>query len=693
MTGPLGGESVGSAWINIHANTDNVEPDLRKGLNKAGRESEKDADNIGRDVGDHIGKGVETEIGRHSKTIGKAIGDAVDREEIQVRPDLRYNLRGRDGRFISKAAAGIRSEVEEAFSSATSKGGFFSKLGEAISDAIGSGFNVSGKSPLIIGLIPVIGAVIGLVGAALQALNALAAAATTLPALLAAVGLQAGVLMLAFRGISEAVSGAFAAKNAKELNEALKGLTPSAQKFVRSLLPLKKLFKDLQALAQEGFFKGLGDSVGKVITKLSPILRKQIGQLAQYLGRALAAIIGVFSGPEFSNFINRVIPATEVWLRDFGPAFGTFLLGLINLSNAAIPLLSALGGLLNAGLSKLGTELTKISSSKEFRQWLAQMFKTLTLLGPLVAAVFGFVVQFLSTLNKAGGNDLIKSLTDVVNMLTAFLTTEAGLRAMNELIGIAIASFYILAGAAIAVLFLGASIQAFIQWLLDVAIPAVVDAIVWLGLTIESGVKWLGSFFAGLGEAIWHAIQFIWHAIVDWFEGVLKGFYQQRNAILQEVGRLPQRIMEALGDLGNLLLRAGQNLIQGLIRGITQAIPGLRTALSAITSLLPSWKGPEDKDRKILVPAGKAVMEGFGAGLLAGATDIKSLLGDFTTGLGGLGVNANSTQILFGADAVSVNFRGALPTTSEAANVGMSVGAGIVNQLAARNTRLAVRTL
>jgi phage-related protein len=693
VTGPLGGGSLGDAYINVHARTDDVEPDVRKGLDNAGKNTEKDADRMGTDIGDHIGKGIEDEVGRHGKKIGKSIGDAVEKEVIDVKPNLRYNVRGKDGRFIKRTAEGIASEVETAFSKAVSDGGIFAKIGQALSDAIGSSFNISGKSPLIVGLIPVIGAVIGLVGALLQALNAVAAVATTLPALFAAIGLQAGVLFLAFKGVGTAIGAAFDAKNAKELNLALVGLQPTARAFVRSLLPLKDIFNQLQQTSQQNFFKGFGNAVMDVVNNLAPLLKREIGTLAFTLGTALKSITEVFAGPEFKKFISDVIPATEEWLSKFGPAFGNLLLGFIKLGDSAIPLLSKLGGLLNSGLSRLGDNLIRLSESKSFQTWLDQMFRTLQKLGPLLAAAFGFIVQFLSTLNNAGGDALITNLTTVLGMLTAFLASEAGLRAMNELIGLAIASFYALTGAAIAVLFLLASIQAFVTWFTEVALPAVNDAFVWFGLKAADVVKFLGDFFATIGVGLWKALQGFWMVITAWFVRIAADVATWIHNVAKIITGLPQQITGAIGDLGNLLVNAGRNLIQGLIRGINNAIPGLRSALNFITNLLPDWKGPEEKDRKILRPAGEAVMQGFGEGIASGAKDIQAMLGDFTTGLGGIGVNQNSTHILFGANALQVNFRGALPTQNEATATGTAVGAGISSQLAARNTRLAVRTL
>lgn len=691
MTVPHG-DSVGDAYINIHGDTSAVDGDIERGLAKAGDDAKPTADKVGKDLGTRIGDGVEKEVGKHGKDVAHTLGREIEKEVVDVKPNLRYNLRGKDGRFIKRAAQGITNEVEEAFSRSTASGGVFSKIGQAISDAIGASFNISGKSPLIVGLVPVIGAIIGLVGALLQIINAVAATLTTIPALIGAIGLQAGVLLLAFHGISAAVTAAFAAKNAKELNEALVNLAPSAKTFVKSLLPLKGIFDQLQYAAQQNFFKALGTSVTDVLHNIELPIRRAVVQLSTALGGAFKDILAAFSGPSFKNFLNTIIPATIHWVETFGPAFGTFLLGLIRLGTAATPLLSALGELLNSGLTYIGDQLTKLAKDPSFTKWLGSMLGTLKTLGPLIQAAFGFIVTFLDTLNKAGGKDLITTITNVLNMLSTFLASEAGLRSINELIGVAIASLYVLAAVAEGVLFVMASVQAFIQWLVDVAFPAIVAFLDWLGLGAQAIVIAIGKWFADLGLAIWHWVLDTRKKIVDFFEGLWTSINDGKGRLLLAVQRLPGEIKDALGDLGQLLISAGKNVINGLISGIKNAIPNLRGVLNNITDMLPSWKGPEQKDKKILKPAGEAVMQGFGEGLVSGAVNIKDTLGDFTDGLG-VGLNSNTTHILFGAGAVAVNFRGALPTQDQASATGAAVGAGINSQLAARNTRLAVRTL
>lgn len=81
------------------------------------------------------------------------------------------------------------------------------------------------------------------------------------------------------------------------------------------------------------------------------------------------------------------------------------------------------------------------------------------------------------------------------------------------------------------------------------------------------------------------------------------------------ISGLPGRARSALGDLGGVLWSAGYSLIQGLIRGIRDAVPGLEGTLRWVTSLFPKNKGPIEKDRKLLEPAGKAIMSGLMRGI------------------------------------------------------------------------------
>lgn len=103
---------------------------------------------------------------------------------------------------------------------------------------------------------------------------------------------------------------------------------------------------------------------------------------------------------------------------------------------------------------------------------------------------------------------------------------------------------------------------------------------------------------------------------------------------------MPSRIRGALGSVGNLLYSAGQAVVRGFINGISSMVGALKAKLRGITSSLPSWKGPETVDARILVPAGQAVLKGFMGGIASQVPALRRQLGGITAGMPGMALGA-----------------------------------------------------
>jgi len=78
--------------------------------------------------------------------------------------------------------------------------------------------------------------------------------------------------------------------------------------------------------------------------------------------------------------------------------------------------------------------------------------------------------------------------------------------------------------------------------------------------------------------------------------------------------------------------------------------------------------------------AGQNIIKRFSAGIKMEAPELRT-------------ATSEALSVIFGPNSIGVNFNGALPTNQQAISTGSAVGNGILSQLAARNTRLAVRTL
>jgi phage-related protein len=125
---------------------------------------------------------------------------------------------------------------------------------------------------------------------------------------------------------------------------------------------------------------------------------------------------------------------------------------------------------------------------------------------------------------------------------------------------------------------------------------------------ISSGVSSVRSAFQSGLSALSSIASSIWSSVRSAFSsGVSSAVSVARG--------LGGQVAGAVGNLGGILVNAGRSVIQGFISGIQGMIGSVRSTLSSLTSMLPSWKGPADRDRVLLFDAGRLVIDGFINGL------------------------------------------------------------------------------
>jgi hypothetical protein len=156
--------------------------------------------------------------------------------------------------------------------------------------------------------------------------------------------------------------------------------------------------------------------------------------------------------------------------------------------------------------------------------------------------------------------------------------------------------------------------------LVIIAIGLLVAAIVFLVVKCKPFREFWISLWGDVekvAEAAWHFVVKVVDAgvagvkgVLAWFgrlPGLFRGWWMDAvNAVVSVTGGLlrfvdsiPGRILGALGNLGGLLFRAGQNIIQGLINGVTSMIGSVGHAIGGIVSDIrsflpfsPAKKGP-----------------------------------------------------------------------------------------------------
>jgi hypothetical protein len=639
----------GEAFIDVHANTRGLEGEMEHGVKSAAERAENDLSKAGDNWGKALSKSLGERLEKDGPSLSDKIMNGLRRKKIKAEADVDVHT---DNNRISRS---IQRAFEDAVEG-TASSGLFSKLGQGIADAIGAGFNVSGKSSLITLLIPVVGAIIGLVAAAIQAVGALVTLLATLPTLLLGIGAQVGVLFIAFHGLGTAIQGAFAAKNAKELKEALKDLTPAAQSFVKELLPLRKLFTDIQKTIQQTFFRQIVGDVTALANVLGSKVKFGLAEIADLLGRSVHQLALFLESPTFLKFIDSVFDSTSKFIENFGPALGRFLGGLTELATAAQPLLDDFGKSFSDFVATLGATFHDIANDPDFQKWLKETGKTIDRLFELVKSVSGALTSFTSAIDKAGGNEAISELAHAFDQLAFFFQTPLGQEGLKGLIDMGIESFKIVTG--------------------------LFEALLTLIAVIKNTPEALGAFFDWVGGKILGVTD----AIGRWFVEMWKKVSEPGAEFIDWVKGLPGRVIAPFRDAGALLLKAGRDIIGGLIQGMKNMVPDLSGFLGFIGQKIrnffpfsPAKEGPlsGQGDPRI---AGQKIVTRLGEGIHMELPKIEAAANDI------------ATNIVFGRGAIVQNFQG-LPDRGQATRIGDSVAGGIANGLIARDVRMAVRTL
>lgn len=128
-------------------------------------------------------------------------------------------------------------------------------------------------------------------------------------------------------------------------------------------------------------------------------------------------------------------------------------------------------------------------------------------------------------------------------------------------------------------------------------------------------------------SAAWTAVKLL---VSKAWDGIKAAVTAGVNGVVTLVKSIPGKITAALSGLGSLLVGAGKAIIQGLLDGIESMIGAVTDKLGKLTDMIPDWKGPRERDKKLLRPAGQLIIEGLVAGFQDGFDGVEKSLGKVT---------------------------------------------------------------
>jgi hypothetical protein len=137
--------------------------------------------------------------------------------------------------------------------------------------------------------------------------------------------------------------------------------------------------------------------------------------------------------------------------------------------------------------------------------------------------------------------------------------------------------------------------------------------------------------------------------LVSGFVGVLAGLPGKAAA---QANRVRGAVVGAFGGAAGWLRSAGSRIMDGLVGGIQSGISRVRGLLNSVTGMIPDWKGPPERDSKLLRDNGRRIITGFRKGLADEIPKVKADLSGLTARVPSMAAGAagNSTTVNSGGN-------------------------------------------
>lgn len=344
------------------------------------------------------------------------------------------------------------------------------------------------------------------------------------------------------------------------------------------------------------------------------------------------------AGNQISQFSQTATDGLQQFIQGISDT-GAFQ-ALSNMVSSIGNALSALGGAFTSIATTIAPGLQGLSDAGSIGTTVGDAFNGAA---GIIQALAGKLTQFGDWVN-ANAEPISGALIAIGGGFAAFKVASVISAVVSALQGFSLAS----TAASIGQWALNAAMNANPVMILVTAIGALVAALVWFFTQTETGRQIWSQFTAFLGNCVNNIIAFFQSLpgrIGAFFQNAADGARNTWNSVVDWFKGLPGRILDAIGNVGSILVNAGASIINGFLNGLKSAWNNVTGWISGIGDWIADHKGPISYDRKLLIPHGKAIMSGFAQGLDAGFQGkVKSAISAVNTSLANTGIRATITS-------------------------------------------------
>lgn len=343
--------------------------------------------------------------------------------------------------------------------------------------------------------------------------------------------------------------------------------------------------------------------IGEIVSTLARTVAEKAPEVADRLGNALLDLLPETLSTSFRS-------AVQLWnMGDTLDEKIRLTFGYLK-SRVAQEVKNLFTGL---GLESLGTEISDAFNS-------------------VMGAVTSGLSMFSAAFNEMVGPALeyVKPLID--DFLQALKDAEPWLSLIAQVVGVVVAS-----AIAVAIEIFGAFVKCLtdvINWVTNTYnnIKHFVDGVYdFFTVTVPQAISDMQTWFQNLpgkiagwlGTAKQKVADFannVKQKALDAGRGFLQGVSDGMNSAVEFVKGIPQRVLNALGNLGGLLVESGESMLRGLADGIRQGVSGaidaVKKGLKDIRSFFPfspAKRGPFSGHGWVLY-SGISIAEALGEG-------------------------------------------------------------------------------